>query len=63
MLYENTVGKVYVENNMIYVSTAVGRTIIEVYDESDFDYINQVFESYVQKLKYLERYYVIVDKY
>lgn len=47
MLYENTMGKVYTENNFIYVSSAVGRTVIEVYDESDFDYINQVFDSYV----------------
>jgi hypothetical protein len=37
MLYENTIRKVYVENNMIHVSTAIGRTIIEVYDESDLD--------------------------
>lgn len=62
MLYENTMGKVYVENNFIYVSSAVGRTVIEVYDESDFDYINQVFDSYVKKLKYLEKHYIIVDK-
>lgn len=61
--YENTLGKVYINKNFVYMLTAVSKTVIEIYDESDTKHISSIFNDFKRQMIELEKQYIMGNNY